>query len=355
MIPYSIPYISNSEVNNVEKALYSTWISGGEFCDSFRNALSGIMGRSSVTLTSNGTSAIELAYITLATAPADRIIFPAFGFMAGVNVALNYGLIPVFADVDPETWVVTPETIAEAYSDYIYAIFVTHTYGNMANIFSSFTDDFIIEDCAESFMSRLNGKLCGLFGTVGTFSFHSTKTITTGEGGMLVSKKESLVRYATRVASHGLSERGTYNHTIPGMNFRMSNVLAAIGLAQVEKLPNILYRKKDIYNRYASNLKHLKTQKITDGCDPVMWVYPIDTELTEDNRNDLVKRLYDKGIEVRPGFTSPLDIPYMKQYVTQKIPVADRLSKSVISLPAYYSMTDNQIDYICENLIKELK
>ena len=169
--------------------------------------------------------------------------------MAVANIATQLGAVPVFADVDPETFCISMNEIEKKITSKTKLIVLIHTYGNVCDIsgimdLANKYNINVLEDCAESLFSKHNDKYCGSFGKISTFSFHATKTITTGEGGMVITDDESLFDKMALFRSHGLLKRGTYNHLVPGHNFRLTNIQAAIGLAQFEEKNRIIEARK---------------------------------------------------------------------------------------------------------------
>src|ERR1051326_2224720 len=199
LIPWAKPKIFGDEQVSVGEALTSTWISGGPFVERFEREIGQLTGARHACGTCTGTAALHLAYLALGLQLGDEVVLPGFAYMGAANIALLCGLKPVFAEVDPPTWCVTAETLSPCITARTKAIVTVHTYGNvcaMEEIISLATDRGItvIEDAAEAFASRGNGRHAGTFGTLGTFSFHATKTITTGEGGMVLTAEEDLYR-----------------------------------------------------------------------------------------------------------------------------------------------------------------
>ena len=228
MIPWARPDFYGYEEKYVKQALKSTWISDGAFIKKFEiNFSKYLKVKNSITV-SNGTAAIHLIYLAMGLKKGDEIIVPGFGYMAAANLAIQMGLKPVFADVDLETFCVTAKNISEKITKKTKLIVIIHTYGNMCDLkpiinLSKKKNIVILEDSAESFGSTYNKKQSGTFGDIATFSFQATKTITTGEGGMIVTKKRK--SFSTKIRSyrsHGVT-RKRYYHIYPGHNFRLTN------------------------------------------------------------------------------------------------------------------------------------
>jgi len=295
-----------------------------------------------------------LSYLALGIGPGDEVIIPGFTFAAPANMALAVGAKPVFADIDPETWLLTPEAVAKKITPKTKAIVPVHVYGNVCDMdaimaIAKKNNLLVIEDVAEAAFSTLNNKQAGTFGDFGSFSFQATKTITTGEGGAICTNRDDLENIARLIRSHGMRANRRYYHEVVGHNFRLTNLQAALGCAQLEFLNEIIANKKRVFSRYKQKLEHIAgvtIQKITPNCDPVMWAICIklDTAVVNISRDNLAKALNSKGIDTRPGFTAFSRMPL---YRTTPLPVTDEISQNVISLPSYTMILDAEIDYIC--------
>jgi perosamine synthetase len=357
-IPWASPSIWGNEKKYVNDAIDKLWISGGEYVSKLENQFSELFENPYTLTTSNGTTSLHLIYLALGLKPNDEIIVPGFGFLAASNIALQMGVIPKFADVDKETWCVTADNIYSKITKKTKAIVPIHTYGNVCEMdkIMSLANDYkipVIEDCAESLFSKKNGKYCGTLGNYSTFSFQATKTITTGEGGLVVSDNEEFFNKMILYRSHGLPVRGSYYHEIPGHNFRLTNLQAAFGVAQFECKDKIIdYRKKiyETYINYLTEIDGITLQKFDDNVDAVVWAIAlkINPKIFGVDRDDLIQKLKSKGIETRPGFISS---SLLKIYESHKLDVSEDLSNTVISLPSSPSLTEKDINYICSSIL----
>lgn len=358
IIPWGKPDYWGNEKTYVNDALDSLWISDGKYINMFETEFAKLLNTKYAITTSNGTTAIHLAYLTLDLKPGDEIIIPGFGFLASANIATQMGLVPIFADVDPNTWCINLKEIEKRITKKTKAIIPIHTYGNVCDMngiktLAQLHNLTIIEDCAESLFSKFNNQYCGSFGDINCFSFQATKTITTGEGGMVVTNDEQLFNKMILYRSHGLTKRGRYWHELPGHNFRITNIQAALGLAQFEKKDTIIQEKKRIYSEYAKHLfeiNGIKHQQFNNNVEPVIWAIAIQLEPNAFicNRDELIQILKSKGIETRPGFVASSQLPI---YVPHTLSVSEELSNTVISLPSFSTITNEQIEYICKTLI----
>ena len=259
MIPWAKPLVNKKDIKCLNKAVSSQWIAMGAYVQSFEKRLKKFLKINFLGVTSSGSAAINLAYLVLGLKPGDELVVPGFGFLAAANVAKTLGLKVVFADVDPNTFCVNVDTIKKVLSKKTKLIIVTHTYGNMCDMHKIVSlakrrNIYLMEDAAQALGSKYKGKQAGTIGDIGVFSFTSTKTLTTGEGGAICVKKRSLYNKLVLFRSYGyIKER--YYCVVPGHNLRMSNLLAAIGFSQMSRLNSILKKRRKIYSVYKKILK----------------------------------------------------------------------------------------------------
>lgn len=355
---YEFSYWGN-EKQYVNEVLDSTWISGGAYIEKFEQSLSKKLQLPNAVVVSNGTAALQLAFLGIGIKPGDEIIVPAFGFMAAANVLKQMHAVPIFVDVHPDYWCIDSKKLQEKITAKTKAIVVIYNYGIISEIeeivnIAKKNNVFLIEDCAESIFSKYNGHPCGSFGDVSTFSFHATKTIATGEGGMVTCKDESLLDKLRLIRSHGLRRaKKHYWHEDFGNNFRMPNIMAAIGFGQLEKSEVILSEKDRVYNRYQKNLADLKKirfQKFFKNTEIVVWAIALylTEEITKNiSRDEILNEMSLVGIECRPGFYTPNQLTIYKNEAIEINNVANDLAANIIVLPSYPGLKDHQIDEIC--------
>ena len=360
MIPWARPDFYGYEDKYTRQALKSTWISDGSFIKKFETKFSSYLKTKDSITVNNGTAAIHLIFLTMGLKQGDEIIIPGFGYMAAANIAIQMGIKPIFADVDLDTFCITAENIKKKLSKKTKLIVLIHTYGNVCDLkpiinLAKKKKIPILEDSAESFGSKYNNKQAGTFGDIGTYSFQATKTITTGEGGMIVTKKGKEFSNKIRsIKSHGvLKER--YFHVYPGHNFRLTNIQAAIGCAQLEKFSKIKKERNRVYSHYKrlfQNIEGIKLQKFNRNVSPVVWTFAIILDgKTFPMRDKIIKILYKKGIETRNGFYSPCRLPLYKKYKTEHLKNSNNLSRNVICMPFFASLKNKQIEYIYKEFI----
>lgn len=357
-LPWANPKIWGKEKEYVLDALNSMWISGGPYIDKFEFFFKNYIKTNFCKCTSNGTSALQGSLLAIGVKPGDEIILPGFGYMAGANVALTMGLKPVFADIDKLTWCLDIKSVENLINKNTKAIIATHTYGNMCEMnelkkISKVKNIYLIEDAAEAFGSKYENNFAGTIGDIGTFSFHATKTITTGEGGMVCTDNDDLFELIKLYINHGV-KKTRYLHVVPGLNFRLSNLQAAFGLAQlecIEKIRNYKQKVFKLYQKYFSEIDGIVMQKITPNSDPLIWAVAvkIDDKFFSLNRDDIMKKFDEESIETRPGFYSSNTMQNLYGY--SDVPISYKISKSVISFPSGNDLDEKKIKKICSILV----
>jgi perosamine synthetase len=359
-IPWTQPDYWGNEIAYVTKAMESTWLSGGAFHNQFEEQFKEILKKKHALAVSNGTTAIHLAYLGLGIKPGDEIIIPGFCFQAAANIALQMGAKPVFAEVDKDTWCLNPQDVENKITSKTKAIIPVHTYGNCCEMdeiinLAKSKNIIVLEDCAESLFSSYKGEQSGTLGLVNTFSFQATKTITTGEGGLVVTDDDELAERMMLYRSHGMNRNKViYWHELPGHNFRLTNVQAALGVAQLEKKDTIIKERKRVYHTYVellSGIEGIAFQKINDTVNPLIWAIALklDAKAFPQGRDAVMNQLKEVGIETRPGFYASSILPI---YEKHSLPICEDVSKNVISLPSFPTLTNQQIEFICKEFIK---
>ncbi len=357
-IPWAQPDFWGLEEQYLVEALHSTWISGGPFVNRLESELRTFSGSPFTLAVSNGTTAIHLAYLGLGLKPGDEVIVPGFCYLAAANIALQMGIKPVFAEVDPETYCVTAASIEAVLTPRTKLIVVVHTYGNVCEMddimsLSKSRGVFVLEDAAESFASKYNGRQSGAIAELGIYSFQATKTITTGEGGMVLTDNEELARKMALYRTHGVLGR-RYWHELPGHNFRLTNLQAALGCAQLERLDSIIKERKRIHQTYKTEINDvggLILQTFRPEVDPVLWAFAVELDPVAypQGKDRVIEQLAAMGIETRNGFYAASQLPIYPD--CQTLHISERLANNVISLPTFPTLTDEQINCIANKLI----
>jgi len=356
-IPYAEPRIWGNEERYALEAIRSTWISGGPFVERLEAQLAAFSGAPHAVATSNGTTALHAAYLGAGLAAGEEVIVPGFTFMAAANVALHMNAVPVFADVDPSTWCISAETVARVLTPRTRGIVAVHTYGAMCDMqpildLARGRGLWVIEDAAEALGSTYRGKQAGTVAEIGTFSFHASKTVTTGEGGAVVTSDPQVADRMRLYRSHGVGGR-RYFHEVPGHNFRLTNVQAAIGCGQMEQIEAIARERRRIYREYVAALEGMSgvtLQGMAPDTVPLIWAVAVelDEQVFPQGRDAVMKAMADTGIETRPGFAAASEMTHI--YGPQEVPVSARLARQVISLPSSPTVTDGEIAYIVRTL-----
>lgn len=356
-IPWARPEFWGREERYVVDALRSTWISAGPYVDRLEDKLAEFHGIDHCLTSSNGTSALHMAFLALGIGNGHEVVVPGFGFQAAANVAIHVGATPVFADVDPYTWCVTADSIDAALTRRTKAVVPVHTYGNVCPMeeivrLARRRGLAVIEDAAESFGSRWRGRLCGTFGTIGTLSFQATKTISTGEGGAVLTRDRKLQERMWLYRNHGMKRR-RYWHELAGHNFRLTNLQAALGCAQFEKLRTIAAARRRMdrsYRRRLARMSGVALQRYPGEVDPVVWAVAVrlDPRAYPQGRDAVIAQMKEGGIETRPGFHAPSEMSHL--YKTRRIPESENLARQVISLPSIPTLNEDEFDRICGTL-----
>lgn len=351
-IPIYQPSLSGREKEYVIDCLDSTWISSkGKYISLFEDKFAAYIGTRHAASVCNGTVAIHLALVALGVGPGDEVIVPTLTYIASVNAIVYTGATPVFCDSLQSSWQMDPEDVEAKITAKTKAVMAVHLYGHSCDMDSLVAlckkkGLFLIEDCAEAIGGLYKGKHVGTFGDISTFSFFGNKTITTGEGGMVVTQDETLFERSKHFKGQGLAKYREYWHDVIGYNYRMTNIAAAIGLAQLEQIETFVLQKKKIAEAYIKYLNLDKVDYHREGVNVYhsYWMFSI---LVKEAalREPLREYLKDNGIETRPLFYPVHTMPmYSSRY--QKYNVAEDLGWRGINLPSFPQLEDNQIKLI---------
>ena len=319
-LPVYMPSLTGNEKRYVNECVDSTWISSkGSFISRFEIEFTKYLNVNSASTVSNGTVALHLALMALGIGPGDEVIVPTLTYIASVNAIAYVGATPVFVDSLYDTWNVDPLDVANKITDKTKAIIIVHLYGNpcaMEKLSEICLDRNIkiIEDAAEAFGSSYKGTYTGSLGDIATFSFFGNKTITTGEGGMVTSNNRELIDRVAQLKNQSVSKEKEYWHDEIGYNYRMTNIAAAIGLAQLENADQILEQKRLIADWYQSFLidAPVKFQTIEQYSSSSYWMVSIVFE-KENTRDSIRAFLSSKGVETRPVFPPAHTMPAFKK------------------------------------------
>lgn len=347
------PQLNRNEYRYLMDAFLSSWISStGKYINSFEESFAKYCGTKYGVATSNGTTALHLALVALGIGKGDEVIVPNLTFAATVNSVIYTGATPVIVDIEPDGWCINPECIEAAVTERTKAIIPVHLYGqpcDMGRIQEIAKEHglYIVEDCAEAHGAEWNGRKVGSLSDIACFSFFGNKVITTGEGGMCLTDDEELNRKLRVYRDHGMSKDKRYYHEVIGYNYRMTNLQAAIGTAQVEHIDDILRWRAHLEEMYADAFR--QDERIVfqrydlPGRKKIAWLVSI--LVNEDVRDKLLDELKENDIDARPFFVPLSKMDIYKAYA-RECPVSEMISKRGINLPTTYETTAESVSRI---------
>jgi len=357
MIPIAEPYLGEEELDNVIRAIRSGWISSkGKFIQEFEEKFAAYCGVKYGVATCNGTVSLHLALKALGISEGDEVIVPTLTFIATANAVTYCNAKPVFIDSHPDYWCIDPIRIEEKITPRTKAIIPVHLYGHPCDMDAIMDiarrhDLYVVEDAAEAHGAEYKGRKVGSFGHINCFSFYGNKIITTGEGGMCLTDNEELAKKMQILRDHGMNPHRKYWHDEVGFNYRMTNIQAAVGTAQLDKLDKLIEKKRQIAQRYSQGLKSVEERGMVKLHPEMPWakcVYWVYSFLIEDDfsntRDELMNKLEQEGIESRPLFYPIHEMPVYKNddvYI-----IAEKLSRRGISLPSGTNLTEEDIDTV---------
>jgi len=367
-VPVNVPLVNGNEKKYLDECISSGWISSeGPFIKQFEAQFAVLVQRKYAIAVSSGTAALDVAVEALGIGPGDEVILPAFTIISCISQIVRSGAKPVLVDSDPLTWNMDPNQIAEKITERTKAIMVVHIFGlpvDMDSIINIATKHNIkiIEDAAEMHGQSYKNKPCGSFGDISTFSFYPNKHITTGEGGMIVTDDEKLAEDCRSLRNLCFQPNERFVHKRLGWNYRMTNVQAALGLAQLERLDEFVERKRRMGAKYTKMLRGLKNVQLPlskmNYANNIYWVFGLVLKNTLDfDAKDAIKRLREKDIDCRPFFY-PMHLQpvllKMGLFQSESYPVAERLSKLGLYIPSGMALTDEQINRVAKKVIEVL-
>jgi perosamine synthetase len=353
-LPVAEPFLGEEELRYVSECVLTGWVSSaGRFVTRFEQLFAERCGVAHAVAVSNGTAALHVALVALGLGPGDEAIVPTLTFVATANAVAYTGATPVLVDSEPVTWNLDPEAVAAAITPRTKAIVPVHLYGHPAEMDAILEVAAehglpVVEDAAEAHGALYKGRPVGSLGRAGTFSFYGNKIVTTGEGGMVVSDDAELAERIRVLRDHGMEPGRRYWHPVLGFNYRLTNLQAALGVAQLEKLDEILAAKRRIGERYAAGLggvPGIELPPAESWAESVHWLYSVLVDPAELGARDGVMDALDAaGIETRPFFTP---IHQQPLYATgARLPVAERLAERGLSLPSAVTLTDAEVDRV---------
>lgn len=354
-ISVASPALGSEELQNVVEAVKSGWVSSkGSFIDEFERQFSRYIGASEGITTSNGTAALHLALKALGLKRGDEVLIPTLTFAAVANAVLYVGAKPVLVDSQIDYWCMDPESLEKKITSKTKAIICVHLYGHPCDMNSILETArkhglFVIEDCAEAHGAECRGQKVGSFGVVSCFSFYGNKIITTGEGGICLTHDQVLAKKMRELRDHGMNPEKRYWHDIVGFNYRMTNLQAALGVAQLKKLDVFIEKKRQnakLYNNLLKEIEGVTLQPQMPWAKNVYWLYCVLFSGSKGGlrRDELMAKMAEQGIETRPFFYPLNFMPPYKRYAGHgNFDVAEMLSLEGINLPSSVTLTEEAI------------
>jgi perosamine synthetase len=355
------PRLDGNELAYVTQAIESNWISSaGPFVERFERAFAAAVDAAYGVSCSSGTAALHLTLASLELGPGDEVIVPTFTMIATANAVGYTGATPVFVDVDPVHWNIDPQAASAAITPRTRAIVAVHTYGHPAEMdaliaIARANDLVLIEDAAEAHGASYRGKKIGSIGDAGAFSFYGNKIVTTGEGGMMTTNDPEFAKVARRLRDHAFSPERHFWHEYRGFNYRMTNLQAALGLAQTERLESLVAQRRmvrDWYDDALSGVPGLRLPCEEAHARSVFWMYFV---LVEDefgcSRDSLRELLAARGIETRTAFV-PLHVQpiYWQAGRGGAFPIAERVARRGLYLPSGPSLARSDIEFVAREV-----
>jgi perosamine synthetase len=362
-IPIAEPWLGEEELNNVVLAIKSGWISSqGEFILEFEKKFAQYCSVTHGIATSNGTVALHLALKALGIREGDEVIVPALTFIATANTVTYCNATPVFVDSHPVYWCIDPDRIEERITARTRAIVPVHLYGHPCDMDAIMNiakkhNLYVIEDAAEAHGAFYGDRRVGSFGHINCFSFYGNKIISTGEGGMCLTDDEELATRMRILRDHGMNPNRRYWYDVVGFNYRMTNLQAAVGAAQVKKLDMLIARRRQLAAWYQEAFRDLVEREMVTlppdmpWAKSVYWMYSI---LVEDRfgaaRDELINSLKERGIETRPLFYPLHLMPPYQHCDSGAFPVAEEVGRKGINLPSGPRVTREQVIEIVDSI-----
>lgn len=360
MIPISQPSIGPREIELVTEAISSGWISSiGKFIEAFEHGFADFCGVRHCVAVANGTVGLHLALATLDIGLGDEVLVPDLTFVATANAVRMTGATPVFVDALPDSWCMNPKDCLAKLTPRTRAIVPVHLYGHPAAM-----DEImeiarahalrVIEDAAEAHGALYRDRRVGTIGDLGVFSFYGNKILTTGEGGAIVTSSEDLANRAAHLRDHAMSKERRYWHTETGYNYRMTNLQAAVGVAQLTQVGDFLARRREILDVYRHYLapNGLDLNPTVGDVTPVNWMTSIVINgIAREARDEVIRILRESGVDTRPFFFPVSEFP---MYRTTSGVVSSALSKSGLNLPTFIGLRDEDIAHVSRSLLAAL-
>lgn len=362
-IPLAEPDLTGNELEYVTECIRTGWLTGqGRFIAQFEGQFADYVNMKYALAVANGTVAIHLALMAIGIQPGDEVIAPTLSYVASASPILHAYATPVLVDSDAQTWNIDPEAVRRAITPRTKAIIAVHLYGNPCDMaalqqIACEHNLYLIEDAAESHGATIDGQPVGSFGDIACFSFYGNKIVTTGEGGICLTNDDELYERMSLMRGQGMDPNRRYWHPVVGYNYRITNLQAAVGVAQLERMDHFQATRQTIAAQYdalfaGSSVMH---QHVLAGFHPVNWLYTVMLDgFNRQQRDHVIEQMKAANIETRPIFhpihTFP---PYVASaHLAESYPVAESLSAMGISLPTFTTLTSSQIERVAQTLLQ---
>ncbi len=331
-------------------------VADGEHVRAFEDAFSEFCNTDYGVATSNGTTALHSGLKALGIGHGDRVVTTPFSFVASANAIRLTGAKPVFADIDPQTYNLDPDSVADVVAQQdVDAILTVHLYGLPSDLdaLGEIADEHdlpLIEDCAQAHGATYNGQPVGSVGDIGCFSFYPTKNMTTGEGGMVVTDRQDVAEAARSYGNHGRPPDGGYEHVQLGNNFRMTNIAAAIGQEQLKKLPEFLTDRRANAQRFDTEIDNdsVTLPSVPDTCEHAYHQYTVRT----DKRAEFLEYLHEHGVGAKIYYPKCIhqQPAYDAESYEYSCPVAEQIADEVVSIPVHPQLSEEDISTIIDTV-----
>lgn len=369
MIPVNVPLLGDQELENVIECIETAWISSaGRFVEEFEDKWATYCGMEHGIAVSNGTTALQIAFECLDLKPGDEVIMPTFTIISCALAVIEAGGVPVLVDSDPETWCMNVSQVEERITDRTRCIMPVHIYGHPVDMDPLLTlaekyDLVIVEDAAEvhgaEYFSGRDGenpgwRRCGGLGHISTFSFYANKLITTGEGGMVLTSDDCYADKLRSLRNLCFRPERRFYHTELGYNYRLTNLQAALGVAQIDRIDRIIAKKRwigETYTEHLSDVSALQLPVEKRWAKQVYWMYGVVLdESTGIDAEILANRLEERGVQTRPFFLGMHEQPVFLErglFLGESYPVAERIACQGLYLPSGLALTEEQLEEVC--------
>lgn len=368
-IPVSAPLITEDDISKVTSALREGWVSGeGPYVKEFEDKMGLLTERDFGISVANGSVALDLLFTALDLSPGDEVILPSFTIISCLGQLLRLGVIPKFVDAKPDTWNMNVEHVEELISPRTKAILAVHIYGLTVDmepleLLAKKYGIYLLEDAAEAHGQTYKGKPCGSFGLASTFSFFANKNITSGEGGMVLTNEGLLASKISSLKNLSFQKEARFQHEELGWNYRLSSLQAALGSSQLERLNEVVETRKTIASKYRERLSDIAEitlpAKQSTGSENHYWVFGIVLDTNSGiSAKELQGLLERQQIGTRPFFYPLHSQPVLEKYELQQqpqLPVSEWLGTQGLYLPNGLGITDSDIDYVSEEVIKAIR